>query len=247
MGIFSFFKKKEKLLEPLDLSILGTDVHSHFIPGIDDGAKTIEDSLQLISELKNLGYKNIITTPHVMADFYRNTPEIILSGLEKVRAAVKESNLNITISAAAEYNVDTELEEKINNKELLTFGDNYVLFELPFFAEPANLGNCIFAMQSKGYKPILAHVERYPFWFFNFEKLHELRAKDILFQVNINSLTGHYGLEVKKMAEWLIDNNMVELLGTDCHHMGHIGLLKHAVRLPHLHKAAQFNLINKQL
>jgi protein-tyrosine phosphatase len=247
MGLFSFLKKKEKLLEPLDLSILGTDVHSHFIPGIDDGAKTIEESLQMIEELENLGYKKIVTTPHVMSDFYKNTPEIILSGLEKVRTALKEKGSSIELFAAAEYNVDSDFEALIEQKKLLTFGDNYVLFELPFFTEPANMSKCVFKMQTLDYKPILAHVERYPFWHNNPDKLYELRDKNLLFQLNINSLTGFYGPEVKKMAEWMVDNNMVELLGTDCHHMGHIGLLKQAVRLPYFHKAAQFNLINKHL
>ena len=101
MGLFgSFYKKKEPVLEPVDLSILQVDIHSHFIPGIDDGAKTIEDSIELISAMKDFGYRKVITTPHIMSDYYRNTPEIILGGLEKVRAALKENNIDIEVDAA---------------------------------------------------------------------------------------------------------------------------------------------------
>ena len=249
MGLFGkLFKKKEIELEPCDLSVLGTDVHSHFIPGIDDGAKTIEDSLELISAMKALGYKKVITTPHVMSDFYRNTPEIILGGLEKVRAALKKANIDIEIEAAAEYNLDADFIPKIEAGELLTFGDNYVLFELPFLQEPPTISMAVFEMQTNGYKPILAHAERYPFWFNEFEKITDLRERGVKIQLNINSLTGFYGPEVKAAGERMIDEGVVDLLGSDCHHIGHIGLLNDARKKPYLHQALELpNLINKEL
>lgn len=250
MGVFGrlFGRKKERDLEPADLSILGVDVHSHLIPGIDDGAKTIEDSLNLLAEFEALGFQKVITTPHVMSDYYKNTPEIILGGLEEVRKAKNEKGLKIEIDAAAEYNLDADFEPQIDAETLLTFGDNYVLFELPFIAEPPMLNDIIWKLQTKKYKPILAHVERYPYWFNDWEKIKNLKDRGVFIQLNINSLTGHYGPEVKMLAEKLIDNNMVDLLGSDCHNMNHMGLTQRVRRKPYLHKVLAFeNLINKKL
>jgi len=249
MGLFGgLFKKKELVLEPVDLSVLNVDVHSHFIPGIDDGAKTIEDSVELISAMKDLGYRKVITTPHIMSDYYRNTPEIILGGLEKVRTALKENNVDIEIDAAAEYNVDADFSEKIDRKDLLTFGDNYVLFELPFMEEPGILKDVIWKMQSAGYKPILAHVERYQFWHNQWDKIEDMVNRGVLLQMNIGSLTGSYGPEVKQIAEKLIDNDMISLLGSDCHHMGHIAMIKSARTKEYVHKIVNSpKLINKKL
>lgn len=249
MGLLSnIFRKKKAALPAADLSILGVDVHSHLIPGIDDGAQTIEDSIELLQSFIQLGYKKVITTPHVMSDFYKNTPEIILSGLEKVRAAIKEQGLAIEIDAAAEYNLDADFEPLIQQKKLLTFGDNYVLFELPFFQEPPMLNDIIWKLKSQGYQPVLAHAERYNFWHKSYDKIEEIRDRGVAIQLNINSLTGHYGPDVKKVGEWMVDQNLVDLVGSDCHSMNHIGLLNQARHLPYVHKIiAQEKLINKQL
>lgn len=249
MAIFSrLFGKKEKLLEPADLSVLETDVHSHFIPGIDDGAKTMNDTLELLQAMQDFGYKKVITTPHVMSDYYRNTPEIILRGLEQVREAAVKKGLTIQIDAAAEYYLDFDFEEKIRKKELLTFGKNYVLFEMPFVGEPQNLSRAVFEMQMAGYKPVLAHVERYTFWHNDFEKVQNIYDKGVLLQLNLNSLSGHYSIPTKKVAEKVIDLNMISLVGTDCHNMNHIELLRHTATYPHLHQIIQNKyLINKQL
>lgn len=232
MGLFSnLFKKKteEKLTSPVSLGVLGCDVHSHFIPGIDDGAQTLEDSITLISFFYEWGYKKVITTPHIMSDSYKNSPEIILGGLAKVREAIKQQGIPIEVEAAAEYYMDYELEKKIDEKSLLTFGKNYVLFELSFVLPPDNLYHLIFKMLTNGYRPILAHPERYNFWHNDFEVYEQLIDKGALLQLNINSLTGYYSPAVKKVAEEMIDKNMISLLGSDCHHVGHINLMKQVV------------------
>jgi len=252
MGFFSniFGKKKEQDIDPVDLSVLGVDIHSHLIPGIDDGAATIEDTLELLTEFEALGYKKVITTPHIMSDFYRNTPEIILGGLETVRKAKTERGLNIQIDAAAEYNLDAGFEPLIEEGNLLTFGDNYVLFELPFMAEPPMLNDIIWKLTTNNYKPVLAHVERYPFWFAEnqWSKIKSLKDRGVAIQLNINSLTGHYGPEVRALGEKLIDNNMVDMVGSDCHNMNHMNLTKSARKRPYLHKILENeNLINKEL
>ena len=249
MGIFNkIFGKKDKVLPPADLSFLKTDVHSHFIPGIDDGAKTIEDSLELIGAMEKMGYTKVITTPHIMSDYYRNTPEIILGGLDLVRNALAKSGSKMQIEAAAEYYIDFDFQEKIKEKKLLTFGDNYVLFEMPFIGEPQILNTVIFDMQMAGYKPVLAHVERYQFWHQDYEKIQSMKDKGVLLQLNINSLSGYYSPQVRKLAEKMIDENMFDVLGSDCHHSGHIELMQKAITMPYFHKIMNYpGLINQSL
>jgi len=249
MGLFNLFKKKNTLLDtPVDLSVLGADIHSHFIPGIDDGSKTIEESVELITEMYNLGYKKVITSPHIMGDFYRNTPENITAGLMDVRTALKKANIPIAVEAAAEYYLDFDLERKLDDGELLTFGSKNVLFEISYMNAPENLMHFIFKLQTMGFKPVLAHPERYNFWHNDFAKYEELADKGVKLQMNINSLTGYYSLATKKIAEQLIDKKMISYLGTDCHHMGHINLIKNAVREPYLQKLIESEtLLNNTL
>jgi protein-tyrosine phosphatase len=227
--MFGLFKKNTRLKIPVDLGLLNCDIHSHFIPGIDDGAKTMDDSIKLLSEMHRMGYKKVITTPHIMSDYYKNTPEIILDGLDKVKLALKENNIPLEIEAAAEYYVDFDFERKLNEEKLLTFGNNYLLFEISFLNAPTNLDHIIFRMQSLGYRPIMAHPERYNFWHAQFNKYDKLVDKGILLQMNINSLTGHYSPATKKIAEQLIEKNMISFVGSDCHHEGHINLMNNVV------------------
>jgi protein-tyrosine phosphatase len=235
MALFDIFKGKGT---PVDLSVLKTDIHSHFIPGIDDGSRSIENSLELLMGMESLGYQKVITTPHVMSDSYRNTPEIILGGLEKVREAVAKAGMKIKVDAAAEYYLDYELEKKIKDKIILTFGGDkkYMLWEMSFVNPPDNMNQAVFDMQMTGYKPVLAHVERYNFWHKDYSKYEELVSRGILLQMNINSLTGHYSEATKKAAHWLIDRNMISFVGSDCHHTGHIDLLHHVLTDKYLHK-----------
>lgn len=245
-NIFSgLFSKKE---EPqVDYSAVITDMHSHLIPGIDDGAKTIEDSIALIRKLVELGYRKLITSPHIMSDYFRNTPEIINEGLEKVKIEMKNANIEIELSAAAEYYLDDGFVHKLENEKLLTFGDNYLLFEISYINCPDNLKEILFRMQVLGYKPVLAHPERYPFWFNRFDEYREFRDQGIILQININSLSGYYGYEAKKTAEKLIENNLVDLIGTDMHNLTHAEALKKASREKYFRKIIETDLLNKRL
>lgn len=248
MSLFNLFKKDTRLRTPADISTLRCDIHSHFIPGIDDGAKTMEDSMQMLSEMYNLGYKKVITTPHIMGDFYKNTPEIIIEGLEKVKTALREANIPLEVEAAAEYYIDFDFEKKLNEGKLLTFGNNYLLFEISYLNPPDNLDHIIFKMQTLGYKPVLAHPERYNFFHSDFKKYENFIEKGVLLQLNINSLTGHYSLPTKKIAEQMINKNMISFLGSDCHHLGHIELIKQVVYEKHLHQLFESGkLLNKHL
>lgn len=243
MGFLDRLFRKEPVLAPADLSVLKSDVHSHLIPGIDDGSKSMVDSIAMIRRFKELGFSKITTTPHVMSDFYKNTPETILGGLKEVRKELEANHIKVEMFAAAEYYLDESLEAKIQNKEMLTIGDNYVLFELPFMSEPPNLASAIFELQTNGYKPILAHPERYGFWYNDFNKYHELKDKGVHLQLNMLSLIGHYSPETKKIAERMVDENLITFLGTDCHNQGHLDLIEIARTKKHLHKLLDSGLL----
>jgi protein-tyrosine phosphatase len=249
MSIFSKFRrKKETQREPADLSLVGVDMHSHLIPGIDDGAKTMEESLHLIQELSNFGFNKLITTPHIMSDFYRNDRDTILRGRDEVRKSLASCNMDVEFDAAAEYYLDEHFEELIEKKEILTIGESYVLFELSFMQEPNSMKRAIFNLQMAGYKPILAHPERYLYFNANFEKYEELFERDVLLQLNINSLTGTYGDTVQRTAQKLIGKNMVAFLGTDTHHEGHLGLINSSLVRSGLHQLIRSGkLLNKEL
>ena len=229
-----------------DISRLKVDVHSHLIPGIDDGAQTMDHSLGMINRFVELGYQKLVTTPHVMTDTYNNSPEIILSGLNQVREAIKSAAIDIEIDASAEYYFDEFLIERINKRELLTFGDNHVLFEFSFNQAPSHVDELIFAFQSNGFRPVLAHFERYVYYS-GIEKAQELSERGVLIQLNLNSLTGHYGKQAQKQAELLIDRKFVDLAGSDCHRIEHLDILQRHLSKKHMHKLLDLDLLNYKL
>ena len=217
-----FSKKKEKGRKPLNFSVLKTDIHSHFIPGIDDGSPDMETTIALIEKMQELGFEKIITSPHVMSDFYQNSSEIILKGLADVRKELKAKNINMEIDAVAEYYIDYEFEQKIGKEKFLSFGDNYLLVELSFIQEPRNLFDIIFKLQLEGYKVVLAHPERYNYY--TIKDYKEFINRGVILQINLLSLVGYYSPQVKKKTESLINAGMVSLIGTDCHNMNHAEL-----------------------
>ena len=246
-SIRNLFSKKDDGLGPIDFSSLGTDMHSHLIPGIDDGAKSVEDSVELIRHLHSLGYTKLITTPHVMSDYFQNTPETILGGLEIVRAALKENNIPVEISAAAEYYIDDGFIRKLEEEKLLTFGDNYLLVEVSYINPPDNVRDILFRAQVLGYKPILAHPERYPFWYRSLDEYQRFFDMGIILQLNLNSLSGYYGPDAKRIAEKLIEMEIVQALGTDMHHMKHGSFLSKVVNEKSLRRILEMPLINRDL
>lgn len=213
-----------------DLSAVGADMHSHLIPGIDDGAKEVEDSVEMIEGLIELGFSSFMGTPHVMADHYRNSTDTIRRGADEVREALQKKGINVPFSCAAEYYADEELEKRIESKDLLSFGDNYVLFEVSYVNRSSNMEKTIFDLKMKGYKPVLAHPERYTFMYQDFEAYERLYANQVDFQINLASLAGYYSPAAKKIAEKLIKNEMVDWIGTDIHNPRHLTPLKKALQ-----------------
>ena len=250
MGFLNKFLKKKEILPPFDLSTLKVDIHSHFIPGIDDGAQTIEDSVSLITAMSKLGYSKVITTPHIMSDYYKNTPKIILSGLDKVKEALYKAGVSIDIEAAAEYNLEPEFEEIIKSKQVLSFGgtEKYVLFELSFFNEPSRIKEIIWDLSNDGFQPVLAHVERYAYWHKKWDKIEDMVNRNVKLQLNIGSITGAYGPEVRNMAIKLIDQGLIDFIGSDCHNPRHLEMIRHASVDPYFHRLCQQpQLLNKTL
>lgn len=246
MSVLSFLKKKDT--SPASVHPLKTDIHSHLIPEIDDGVQSVQESLQILKELETLGYEKVITTPHCMPGTYDNSPDTILPGLEKMRKAIQNEGMSIELHAASEYYLDESLVELIDSDaKLLTFGDNYVLFETPFMNQPPQLKEVTFKLSLKGYKPVFAHPERYLYLLQSQYLLEELIDRNLTFQLNIVSLTGCYSKPVQKFAEKLIDMKAVKLAGTDCHNMGHIELLKEAVKTKYFKKLVGLDLLNNSL
>ena len=247
MGIFSNLFKKKEVLPPFDLGRFKSDMHSHLIPGIDDGAQDMDQTIAMLAKFESLGYKKVVTTPHIMTDSFPNNPEIILSGLEKVKNEIKKVGIEIEIEAAAEYYFDETLMPKIKNKELLTFGDNYVLIEFAFHSPPQFLDQLFFELKTHGYRPVIAHFERYLYYLGKIDKAEKWRSEGINIQINLNSLFGQYGPEVQKQAEKLIDEGQFDFVGTDCHRIEHLMILEKNLSSPYLHKIGKYLIKNMVL
>jgi len=220
--MFSIFKKKYPAI-PVDLSYLKTDMHSHLLPGIDDGATDTAHSTLLKKGLEALGYQQFITTPHIMWDMYKNTPETIGGALEQLKQEPGQQN----IRAAAEYFMDEHFDSMLETDQpLLTLSGKKLLVEFSFVSPPLNLKEQLFNLQIKGFQPVIAHPERYVFYAGDKTMYDGLRNLGCLFQINLLSLTGYYGKLVQELAHYLITRKYIDFLGTDLHHERHLESLR---------------------
>ncbi|GAB4286067.1 MAG: capsular polysaccharide biosynthesis protein [Marinilabiliales bacterium] len=214
-------RNQKKLLQ--DYSGLITDIHSHLLPGLDDGAQTIDESINYIIKLKKLGYKKLIITPHVILGGYNNTPEIIKETLYDLRNELIKRQIDIKLEAAAEYYLDNNFLSLIEKQEILYFGkEKYVLFESSYYDHSDLIYNAIFLLHTYGYKPVFAHPERYGYYQNDINHYIKIKEKGVYFQMNIVSLLSNYSPGSKKTAEMLIDNDMIDFLGTDLHNENYI-------------------------
>lgn len=231
-----------------NVNALVIDIHSHLLPGLDDGVQTYEESEDIILHFQKIGYRKLITSPHVMSDTFRNTTERILARLAKLQTHLKNQQIDVEIQAAAEYYLDEQVYKMVDeNQKMLTFGKNYLLFETNFLNEPFNMKDFIFLATTKGYRPILAHPERYAYIQNNMDKAKDLLDRGVLFQINISSITGHYSKIVQTTAQKLIDKGWVHLLGSDCHHFQHVKLVEEAQQMKYFQKALALPLLNNTL
>jgi tyrosine-protein phosphatase YwqE len=227
---------------------LQADMHSHLLPGLDDGVKSFWEAEAILVRFMRLGFRKIITTPHIMQDHYRNTPTSILGKLDELRNHLRVRNIPIQIGAAAEYHLDEQFVALLEaNEPLLTFGDNYLLFETNFVNEPLNLRETIFLITTHGYTPVLAHPERYLYLINHFDKVQDLIDRGVLLQINIGSIMGLYGKPIQSFVEKLIRKGYVHFLGTDCHNENHAAMLEKVQKLRHYRKALRLPLLNNSL
>lgn len=224
--MFGFFNKKDVSKIPQRLPIQ-TDIHSHILPGIDDGSPDIETSLRLVKGIYDLGIRKSIATPHVIGDMFRNTPETINGALKKLQDACITAGIDIELSAAAEYMLDDYFLNLLKDKsQILTITDNIILTEQSYASPTSNLNEIAFELMTLGFKPIMAHPERYFFYHKDHEDFYHLKDMGFLLQVNLLSLTGYYGPAVAKAAKFLFKENLVDLVGTDMHHEKHLSMLQ---------------------
>ncbi|GAB2949745.1 capsular polysaccharide biosynthesis protein [Hymenobacter coalescens] len=249
----SFFQKlfgRSAAVASVSFAALGADMHSHILPGLDDGAETLEQSVELLRLMQGLGYRKLVMTPHIMGDFYRNTPEGVRGALAQVQQAATAAGLTLELSCAAEYYLDEFLVRRLETgEELLSFGgeQRYVLFETSYINEPFNLQEVVFGLRSAGYQPVLAHPERYTYLYGRFQELEKIRENGALLQLNLNSLVGYYSSGAKRVAEKLIDGGLVDFVGSDTHNLRHLSALERVLQSEYLSKLLRLPLRNAEL
>ena len=226
----------------MDKNPFKVDIHSHLLPGIDDGVQSVKESIALIKQFKLLGYTKLITTPHVISDFYPNNKEIIINKLHVIQNALAESNIDISVEAGAEYYVDMTFLELIEEKNIMTFMNHYVLFETSYNDRPIILEHVISSLLKNGYIPVLAHPERYRYLHQNIEYYKNLKAQGVLFQVNAKSLYNRSRSEYK-IALKLIQLGLVDFIGSDAHRMRDMNKLEAFLKSRICKKAIKLNHI----
>lgn len=243
--MFGFYKKKKVLKDIIPNDFV--DIHSHLLYGLDDGAKSIEDTKFLIHELQNIGFTQFITTPHTTPLVWENTKEGILNQYEKVlgELSLKSSNLRV----ASEYLMDDSFLKRLETEKLLTLKDNYVLVEMSYINPPIQLYEIILELNSQGYQPMLAHPERYNFYKNDYASFKKLKQAGCLFQMNLLSATGYYGSGITDVADYLLKENMYDFVGSDVHHKKHLEAFSSKIQLKNvdvLEKLVHKNTFFKQ-
>ena len=205
---------------------LNTDIHSHLIPGVDDGVSSVQESIEIIKAFRELGYTKLITTPHISESYYPNSVQKLRESFTPLKEALKEENIGVEVQLAAEYMVDGMLLKTLKNNDELLSWDGYLLIETSFRAMPWIFDEVLFEIQSRKLVPVLAHPERYPYFFENQDKLEELRNRGVKFQVTAGSFAGQYGRVEKNLAKKFLKSGWVDFVGSDVHKIDHIKLLK---------------------
>jgi protein-tyrosine phosphatase len=232
------------------LGVLGADMHSHVLPGLDDGADTVEAGVALVRALHNLGYRKLVATPHIMGDFYKNTPAGIRTALAILQDATASAGIDIIIECAAEYYLDEWFLPRLKHPDgILSFGGDkrYVLLETSYINESRILIQAIFELLAAGYQPVIAHPERYKYLHSKMDDAAEWREKGALLQLNLNSLAGYYGPSERTAAEQLIDRKLIDFAGTDAHGLKHATVLAALGANAYLKKLLALPLRNKTL
>jgi len=241
--MLSFFKSKPKLQELIPDNYV--DIHSHLIPGIDDGAVTLEDSFRLTKALQGFGTKQVITTPHVIQNVWDNSALQIKEKELSTIIALEKNQILIPFRAAAEYMLDENFVRLFRSEKLLTLKDNFVLVEMSYINPPIQLYSILFDMQVAGYIPILAHPERYLFYHNNFEEYNKLKTAGCHFQLNLLSTVGYYGEPITQITNKLLQKGFYDFVGSDVHHDRHIAAFEQNVKIKELTRLEQIIASNQ--
>jgi len=237
-----FFNRSKKSIYT-DFSAIGLDMHSHLIPGVDDGAKDITDSIELITGLRELGFEHLITTPHSLLDIHPNTKETLTTAHGLLKGKLPNG---ITLQLSSEYFLDEQFQDQLANNSVMPFKGNRLLIEFSQVSKPHKLEDIIFDLGLKGYQVVLAHPERYLFYHKQFEYYLRIKEMGVELQLNALSLTEHYGKNIKAIAEKLVEKEMIDFIGTDIHHVRHLKTLKHVPSTKHFARLVDSGLLKNQ-
>ena len=210
MSIFRLFNKKTSI-SASGILVDSVDRHTHILPGVDDGIKTIEESLAVLDFLEKEGVSTVWCTPHIMEDI-PNTTEDLKRKFDELKQVYQGS---VKLKLAGEYMIDTLLTERLKNKDILTMEENMVLVETSMHTPPYNMKYILNDMLSMGYFPLLAHAERYTY--LRKTDYSKLRSLGVRLQLNFGSLVGFYGNRIQSKALLLLENGMYHCSGSDCH------------------------------
>jgi tyrosine-protein phosphatase YwqE len=225
-----FFSKKKPILKDL-IPDNHIDIHSHLLPGIDDGARTIEETLSMTRALQSFGVTQFITTPHIIQHVWDNTHAQIQTKRDNTVLEFEKNKIQVPFKAAAEYLMDDQFVKLFESHNLLTLKDNYVLVEMSYINAPIQLYSILFDLQIAGYIPVLAHPERYLFYHKNPNEFKKLKKAGCKFQLNMLAVTGYYGKEVTVIAEDLLKKGMYDFVGSDVHHKNHIAAFSEKIKI----------------
>lgn len=196
------------------------DIHSHLLFGVDDGSRTLEESVHVIKKLSEVGYTDIILTPHYINDStYVSTREENLDVLKRLKVGLIRNNVNVNLYLGNEIYIDSEIANLLKNNIISSLNDTkYLLIELPMSGENEIYYDVFLDLINMGYKVILAHPERYISFQKDFNKVYELKELGVLLQSNVGSILGDYGRGAKKTIKRLLKENLITFMGTDIHH-----------------------------
>ena len=218
-----FHRKKEN-----NQLFYSTDVHCHILPGVDHGSQNVEQSIEMLRAERDMGITRVILTSHVTAETFENTPDTLRPAFEILKQAVAQTEdiSHMQLYLSAEYRMDEVWDKQYTLGNQIAMPGNYILMENSFHQELLGLDDLLFDLRVRGYKPILAHPERYAYYAVRKQRMEQLHGMGIKFQVNLLSLAGYFGQHCRETALWLVKNGMVDMLGSDMHGLDHAKVIQ---------------------
>ena len=194
------------------------DIHCHILPEVDDGSRSLNESIEMAMIAKEQGITKIVNTSHYHPDFRYKKGEELLKELEDFNNVLKENMIDIEVVIGNEIYYTKDLIKEIDELDFYTLNNSrYILIELPPTNFPKDLCNIVYELKEKNYIPVFAHVERYREVQENRELIYEVINAGAIIQVNSHSILGKSGKELQKVCNTLLNRNMVHVVGTDAH------------------------------